>query len=294
MKQNIFQHYKITIRCICLFFSMCVLFSCTNSIEENDLGQKSRVLVNIHPFSITEEFATRSEISVAATRLSFAVYDAKGILVGTITHQASSSESFGTIAMELYPGTYTMVAVAHNGEADATISSTTSVTLPGTRFTDTFSGVQSLTVEMGKDCTLGMTLPRVTSAFILRLLDTPPADAKEIKVVVNSGGLEPTALEINPTTGLAANNWKQTCTIPVSKISTDVPIYFIGMYNSSTVTIKATAYDTEDKEIISHTISGVTMIPNRKTIATGTFFKSSGTGSFTLNDSWGDDNEINY
>lgn len=262
------------------------------------MEQKSRVVVDVRPFHLAaEDFgATTRAADAPATRLSFAVFDEDGELVEEVIDLEPSDGSFGTIEMELFPGSYQMVAVAHSGAADADIQSATSVILPGTSFTDTFAKVQGLTVESGTDCSLSMTLPRVTSAFVLRLTDAAPADAKEIQVVVNTAGLDPTTLELNPTTGLALNNWKQTCTIPIAYFTsnTDVPVYFISAFPVSSVTVKATAYDTSDAEIISHIINNVSLAPNQKTIATGTFFKSQGSGTFTIETTWGDDIEIYY
>ena len=111
---------------------------------------------------------------------------------------------------------------------------------------------------------------------------------------VNSSVGDPTSLEINPSTGLATGNWKQTRSIPVAEISNETPVYFISMVKNASVTVTATAYDTDDKVIISHTINGVSLVPNKKTIATGTFFQSSGSGTFTVNSEWLTDNNIEY
>lgn len=285
---------------ITIFFGLSTLLSCTQPVIEDVVKQKSHVTVDVRAFYFElEEFGSNTRTgSSPATRLSFAVFDSEGALVETVIHQKSSSETFGTIKMELFPGEYQMVAVAHNGDADVEIKSVTSVILPGFTFTDTFAKVQSLTVESGKDNSLSMNLPRLTSAFVLRLTDTPPADAKEIQVVVNTGGIEPTSLEIDPTSGLAKNNWRQACTIPIGDLvaGNDVPIYFIGLFQTEPwpVTVKATAYATDGTEIIIHTINNVPLVANQKTIATGNFFKSQSSGTFTINSTWDTDKEISY
>lgn len=260
------------------------------------MEQKSRVLVDVRPFHLAaEDFGAATRAADApATRLSFAVFDKEGNLVESVMSLESSDGSFGTVEMELYPGSYQMVAVAHSGDSDADVQSTTSVILPGSTFTDTFAKVQDLTVNSGEDCSLGMTLPRVTSAFVLRLTDTPPANVKEIQVIVNTSGLEPGSLDLNPTSGLVSNLWKQICTIPVADLSKDVPIYYIGMYPVTAVNVEATAIATDDTEIISHTINNVPLAPNQRTIATGTFFKSQGSGTFTIETTWGADKEVYY
>ena len=288
------KHYATPL--IALLLALCTFISCSKPIEESPVEEKSHVTVNVSPFSLSMEEmgATRAALKDAATRLSFAVFDTKGEIVFSV-QQNSEEANFGKVRMELSPGTYRVVAIAHNGEGDAEIKTLYSVTLPGACFTDTFTKVEDLTVETGKDCTLTMTLPRVTSAFILRISDEAPEGTKEIEVVVNFGGLVPTSLEIDPSLGLAMNNWGQTCIIPVSKISSDVPIYFIGMYQIPTwfVNIKATAYDEEGKELISHKLQSVPLKANETTTATGNFFTPKVSGTFTVSD-WGADNKFPY
>ena len=287
---------------IIVLFSLILLSGCSSSVDEAPMEQKSRVTVDLSTFQVEVEDMSRGSRTTptlldVSSRLSFAVLNSEGGQVVTI-HQDSEDDDFGSVEMELYPGSYKMVAVAHNGDADASISSVTSAVLPGTTITDSFTGVQDLTVESNQDCTFNMSLKRITSAFILRLNDIPPANVKEIKVVINTSGfllsqVNPSTLGINPNTGLASNNWKFTHTIPVADVSKNIPLYFIGNTSPATVTIKATAYDASGKEIISHTLTGVSLVPNKKTIATGTFFQSSGSGTFTV-ETWGTDNNIGY
>ena len=285
-----------------VFAGSCVLSSCTKSVVDVQCGgEKSHVVVDVRTFSMSSEgfgtswsSGTKADDS-AAGRLSFAVFDSEGSLVDQVIHQVSSDGGFSSVEMDLYPGDYQMVAVAHGGEADAVISSVSSVVLPGRLLTDTFAKVQSLTVESGEDCSLGMTLPRVTSAFVLRLTDTPAADADEITIVVNTAGAEPSSLKFSPSSGLAENNWKFSCSFAVGDFAAgDVPVYFMSMYPVSVVNIEATAYDIEGSEIISHSFNNVSLTPNKKTIATGAFFKSHGSGVFTLDTVWYSDNLLTY
>ncbi len=284
---------------IILLFSVVLLSACSGSADEALLEQKSRVSVDLSTFQVEVENmgrGSRAALSSAASRLSFAVLKSDGTQVFTV-HQNSVDEDFGSVEMELYPDTYQMVALAHNGDADAGITSTSSVTLPGTTYTDTFSKVQELTVKSGEDCNLDMTLPRITSAFILKLTDTPPANAKRIEIVLYNGGPTPNPLTVNPSTGFAAENWSQTCSIPIEDMIDDTPdlIYYIGNTSPLYVTVKATAYDSDNNKIIHHIIPSVPLTPNQKTIATGTFFQSSASGIFTITSDWNsEDNNIEY
>ena len=283
---------------VSLFFCLILFSACSQSTDETSMDQKSRVTVDFSAFQVEVEDMSRNSraaLSTAATRLSFAVFKSDGTLVENAIHQTSTDDGFGSLAVELYPGTYQMVAIAHNGSDNAVITSTTSGTLPGSTITDTFTKVQSLTVESNKDCSFSMNLERITSAFILKLNDTPPANVKEIKVVINTNGfllsqVTPSTLDIDLSSGWAAKSWKFIHTIPAADVSKNIPFYFIGTISPASVNIKATAYDTEDKEIISHTLDNVSLVPNYKTVATGTFFQSSGNGIFTVNSTWFENN----
>ena len=282
---------------ISLFF----FSSCTNTAEEALEEQKSRLTVDFNTFQVEVEGVSRNSseesiLSEAAERLSFAIFDAEGNLVGDAIHQEYSDDDFGSVQMELYSGEYTLVALAHSGNDDATITSATSATLPGTTLSDTFAKVQTLTVTSGEDCSLDMTLTRITSAFILKLTDeTLPDNLKEIKVVINASvGNNPTSLDVNPSTGLALANWRQEGVIPKANLSDDNLIYFIGMIKDASVTVKATAYDTDNKKIVTRTLNNVSLKPNHKTVATGKFFVPPTSGNLGVDNTWGDDNHIEY
>lgn len=294
------------LRMTTLLLGLFMLQSCNRVIEVEPVDVKSHVQVTVSPFYFEMEDmapATRGGISDAATRLSFAVFDAKGVLVDTVVYQKSSDDAFGSIALELFSGSYTLVAVAHNGDEDAVITSAALVTLPGTTFTDTFAEVKNITVQSGKDCDVMMDLPRATSAFVLRLTDTPPADAAKIKIIVNSSGNNYLYLKLDPANRSVTQDWKQTSEILIeNQTYNEVPVYFIGMDKDdrkykdegSTVTVEATAYNTKGEVIISHTIPNVPLNPNQKTIATGCFFKSQGSSTFTVESTWDEDEEISY
>ena len=80
----------------------------------------------------------------------------------------------------------------------------------------------------------------------------------------------------------------------ISEFSDDVPIYFISMFPVSVVKVTATAYNTESEAIISHSFDNVTLTPNKRPVATGRFFKSQGSGTFTLETGWDADNQVSY
>ena len=273
-----------------LLVSLIFMQSCSKVTVVEHEEEKSHVQITVSPFTLTMEdmgTTTRSSnLSDLATRLSFAVFDSKGTLVDEVVHQVSSASDFGVINLELYPGSYMMVAVAHSGADNAEVKSINSVTLPGNTFTDTFSAMNVFTVKSGEDYNLDMSLPRLTSVFAFQLADTPPEDLKEIKVILNTDGETSTSLILNPTTGYVVGDWTFTYTIPAAKFKEENPIYFIQKSGKTEVDIEATAYDNDGEVIISHTISNVSLVPGKKTTATGYFFKSAVSGSFKVNGAW--------
>ena len=284
-----------------------VLFSaCMASTNETPMVQKSRLSVDFSTFQVEVEDMSRNSrtapaLSDVADRLSFAVFKSDGTLVEDCTiHQekTSSGTDFGSVEIELYPGSYKMVVVAHGGSEKANIESVTSVILPGTTYTDTFTKVADFTVVSNQNSSLSQTLDRITSAFVLKLNDTPPANASRIEVILNNGAPAPNPLRINPGTGLAENNWLQTRSFTPEEITnetTPAHVYYISKSLPFALTVKATAYDSADKEIIRHIIPDVPLTPNKKTVATGTFFQSSASGFFTITSDWdSDDEEIGY
>ena len=267
------------------------------------MEQKSRVTVDFSTFQVEVEDMSRSSratLAGSATSLSFIVFNEQGTSVFAVDQNAEE-DNFGKVQMDFETGNYTMVAVAHNGDANAKITSTSSAILPGETFTDTFTKVQALSVQPNQDCRFTMNLNRITSAFILKITDVGdqvPNNVAEIEVEVNTDGsslseIEPSTLRINPGRGFALENLKLTYSIPVTDLSKETPFYFIGTTSPTTVTVKATAKTANGTEIISHTIGQIPLIRNQKTKASGKFFTPKVSGTFTI-ETWDADHNIEY
>ena len=282
-----------------VLISIFLLSSCTNTAEEAIEEQKSRVTVDFSTFQVEVEDMSRSSraaLAESATRLSFAVFKSDGSLVGNAIHQYIENENYGTVQLELTSGSYKMVAVAHSGSDIVNIQTVASAILPGTTFTDTFVGVYDLNVTHA-DCSFNMPLHRITSAFFLNLTDEPPVIANRMEIVLNYGGSSATQLKINPSTGLAEDNWLQTSSFTMTEIIDGTPdlVYYIGKSSPTEVIVRATAYDSGNRQVMRRAFTNVPLTPNKKTRATGDFFNSSGSGSFTITSNWdSEDDEITY
>ena len=289
-----------------VLISLFLFSSCTNTAEEAIEEQKSRVTVDFSTFQVEVEDMSRGSddpltLSDVAKRLSFAVFEKDGstLVNGTTIHQVKSDDvnGFGKIQLELTSGSYQIVAVAHNGSGNVNIQSVESATLPGKTFTDTFVGVYDLNVTTA-DCSFKMSLNRITSAFYLNLTDdTPPKNARMMEIILHNGGSAPNQLNINPSTGYAEDNWLQSRTFTMTNIIDDELdlVYYIGKSSPTAVIVKATAKDLNSNEIMHRIFTNVPLTPNKKTRATGAFFNSSGSASFTITSDWAsEDDEITY
>ena len=103
------------------------------------------------------------------SRLNVAIFDADGTKVKTVA-QKEGDTGYGTVALTLAAGTYQLVAIAHNGEGSATITSTEKVTFPNNKVTDTFYYYGDLIVTSEVQ-SYDLTLTRAVAMFRLVLTD---------------------------------------------------------------------------------------------------------------------------
>ena len=139
------------------------------------------------------------------SRLSVAVFDEDDAKVGSVKSQKAGDSGFGTVSLSLQEGVYTIVAVAHNGEGNATITSPTKVTFPSNKMTDTFCYCGELEVT-GDMISQELQMQRVVAMMRLTLTDEHlPADVARLKFYYTGG-----SSTLNPRTGYGCVNSKQT------------------------------------------------------------------------------------
>ena len=71
-------------------------------------------------------------------------------------------------------------------------------------------------------------------------------------------------------------------------------MFLFSKFPVSIVKVTATAYNTEGEAIITHSFVNIILTPNKRPVATGRFFKSQGSGTFTLETGWDADNQVSY
>ena len=231
------------------------------------------------------------------TRLSVAIFNETGTKIKSIP-QTASDAAFGTAAVLLTDGTYTVVAVAHSStEGHATITSTEKVTFANNKMTDTFSACETFTVGEDSEVDRTITLQRVVAMVRLTVKGTIPDEVKRFKFYYTGG-----SSTLNPTTGYGCVQSKQTeyrSTVCGDTIATTYELFTAPHDLNDVLKLVITAQDQSGATKGEWTMDNVPVTRNKITTWTGRLFKDNGTGeqidggiSLTLNPTW--DGTVNY
>lgn len=185
-------------------------------------------------------------------------------------NQTTGDKDFGTIAVDLAPGTYQYVAIAHNGLASCTISFPDKITFASNKMTDTFYYYGK--VDITESCTNAIVLKRAVSMFRLIVTDPIPETVTQMKFYYTGG-----SSTFDATTGFGCVNSKQTEIINVSDARNGVngkefEIYTFPHEVSDAMTVKVTAMDENGNTITETSYENVPIQQNVITQYTTTFF----------------------
>ena len=227
-------------------------------------------------------------------RFSLAVFNSDNTIVFSTTKHASVDEDFSEpISSSLLPGDYHFVAVIHKtndaSEAAAAIASTSQATITTSKLLSVFAVNQPVTILANQPNTVSIDLgPCITSKFQIKTTDATPANVASCEVILNPSSSATSAYIFNPTTGLAESTYRYRTEFVLSDmgISTfqNIPLGVNCLLSEASQHISVTVNmkDASGNIIKSRTFSDVQMEPNRITRATGSFFHSAVTSSFTL------------
>lgn len=237
--------------------------------------------------AVTLEFmaggVTRSASGIAAyaSKLNVQLFDEDGQKVfSTVRTQTKDDDDFGTMAVELADGVYTVVAVAHSSARSATIKSPEVVQFTaqdGEKLTDTFCHVSTVEVS-GESHSFTLPMYRAVAMVQLHLTDeTLPQDVWYIKAEYSGG-----SANVNPTTLEGITKSKQS----ERRIKNDLRLhqFFTFPYMSETGTLKMTiSATTSDGTVLrQRTFDAVPVVRNRITTYEGKLF---GDGDWTATQS---------
>jgi hypothetical protein len=194
----------------------------------------------------------------------------------SVKTQTKDDDGFGTMAVELADGVYTVVAVAHSSARSATIKSPSVVQFTaqdGEKLTDTFCHVSTVEVS-GESHSFTLPMHRAVAMVQLHLTDDVlPEDVWYIKADYSGG-----SANVNPTTLEGITKSKQS----ERRIKNDLRLhqFFTFPYMSETGTLKMTiSATTSDGTVLrQRTFDEVSVTRNRITTYEGKLF---GDGEWT-------------
>ena len=172
----------------------------------DDDGQDANVTLHFGIYQQQDFAGTRSAETLTdqCSKLSVAIFRSDGSKAKSVL-QNTDQDDFGTVAVSLAEGTYTVVAVAHNGLGTATVTSPEKVTFTSNKVTDTFVYCGSLTIG-GSTTEQTMQMERRVAMVRLTLTDEQlPADVDRLKFYYTGG-----SSTLNPSTGYGCVQSKQT------------------------------------------------------------------------------------
>lgn len=212
-----------------------------------------------------------------------------GELAGQVT-QTSDEDGFGTVKLDAEYGTHEYVFVGHNSVTCSYDHSKTELTFD--KIQDTFTAVQTLTVDLDTEESQAVQLERQVAGVKLVMLDPVPSNAASIELTVNgySAGL-------NPKTGAGTagiehvREWEYS-TSHIGVTNSSYLFYTFLPGDEHTVDITIRVKGTDGKYIASHTIEDISVEKNRMTIISGYLLSAELTASFTVDAEWDEDIEV--
>lgn len=221
---------------------------------------------------------TRGDVALSEVcgRLNVAVFDADGAKVKTVA-QSVSDANFGTVGLAVTPGTYSIVAVAHDCNGSATITSEDKVTFPNNKVTDTFCYYGEVTATKEKR-DVNITLKR--SVAMLRLSLTGGSlrtDIAQLKFYYLGG-----SSTWSPRDGFGCVNSKQTEYRAWSEDGI-YELYTLPHATGDVLTkVTITAYDAGDNEVGKAELLNIPVTVNRVTNYSGDIFSGGGSVNVEL------------
>lgn len=233
--------------------------------------------------------AGQTPITELCTRISLAIFNADNGEKVSSTNQDKSNASFGKITASLTKGRYAVVAIAHNGEGNATISTPAKITFKNNKVTDTFYYYGTIDVE--NDNSYDMTMKRAVAMFQLIVKDATPPTIRTMKFYYTGG-----SSTFDATTGYGCVNSMQTelRTIPSTAYTSasSYDIYTFPHEGDKKLKIEVSALEnaTDTKATYAKTFENVDITRNHVSRYYGYFYgEDPSTGrsfDFTTSDEW--------
>jgi len=263
--------------CMAVLVASC---SQSDSLEVNLVD----VRVNILDLTITRATATEAKVSNIALKVLDGTTEVASVA------QETGDTDFGTLSLRVPVGSYKFVAVANTKGSAATITSATEATIGTAGNVAVFTAVKDVTISGNTSQTVNMEMgKRKNTIFQIKITDTTPTDVAKLQLVVSPTSTAATSLAFSPTTGFASSQsrYEQTFTKSDTNEGTftnvgPFKLIFLLTAAQKDLDITINALSSSDEVLYTRTLTGVTFKQGESTTATGTFFSSVESGSFSF------------
>lgn len=265
---------------IVFLMASCEKFPLDSSSYEKD----ANILVNTS--GISHEQATRSikPLSELCTKISYVFYqDGER---AKVVNQDAEDNGFGSMAVKLLPGKYTMLVVGHSGESNATTTDMNKIQFSG-KVTDTF--VYCEEIDVGETPrTVEAEAVRNVAMFRLNITGGIPDNVKRLKFYYTGG-----SSSFDAATRLGCVQSRQTEYRIVNTSQTTYDVYtFPHSEDGDMLKMTITALDDADNVVMERELTDVKVKVGVITISTMNFFDGASEGtSQEVNINIGADNE---
>lgn len=181
---------------------MLSLISCEKyPLDSKSFEQDANLFVNTSISGKSPVSRAQKPLSELCSKISFALYN-NGERVKSIS-QSADNNGFGSIAVKILPGTYTLLVVGHSTSANATTTDIQKISFSG-KVSDTF--VYSEEIEIGEEpLTINAEAVRNVAMFQLNITDDIPAEVSRLKFYYTGG-----SSSFDATTKAGSVNSRQT------------------------------------------------------------------------------------
>lgn len=276
MLNSLMIHRHTIIQSILFSAVVLIVFSCEKaSVPENNQSSDGKVTVTFQISQIEQiDFSnttTRSaELDSFVSRLSVAVF--QGDKKVQMVSQMSDESSFGSVSMSLTPGEYKLVAIAHNGKGNCSITSPDKVTFQNSKVTDTFYYYSTLNVT--ESTITQMEMKRPVAMFRLKVTGKMPSDVVQMKFNYTGG-----SSSFNAVSGFGYVNSKQEEVFSIDSTYYGKPsqfeIYTFPHEANDFIDVDYTALDKTGSVVAEGSMENMYIQPNKITQHTETFFEES-------------------
>ena len=280
-----------------LALSCSILFACQKKEDLNpsDTSQLTNVTFSVSDFSQCDAPINKSAGSISAlgdtlrnhaNYLYANIFSSNGSAAPVYLEQTSASATFGTLSASLTPGPYIAVFVASKLPTNFNgITRYSSLSIHPAMDDVFITNQYSFTVG-AEAKTESVRLTRWTSAVEVNIEDAIPTNASKIVIETlnNSSGWVFSGGQYTGVDNTFSSKEFMLTSADKGQVNRKFLMYIFNQ--TSGMTFKIKAFDSQNVLIAEKTVSNVSVVRNRKTVLSGKLFTSTTSFSITVNPDW--------